>query len=484
MATLRSIYSVLDQGYTHGKLQYILGDDGDPSVTVNDPEDTKINDIDPYKDGDPELFSYMGGASLDTPRALLCNVFTNFSLSPPTSTGKYSVCTYTPATSEDPDYWSITGPKDIALKDPTGAADVAGNPHGVVQAGGFLYIVEHDSTNIYRVDIAAFEAATGETYQVNGVTDASQYVPVPAGKYAHGAAALILPPFAGRTYLYVLFTVDDGYGDSYSPSVLVRYIINTSTGALAYHSSLTTLGLNATALVPVPDTSPTSSISILIPAIGGYQNAGSTNGTASVLNRVEAYNSSWTVKTAFTGDSASPDPFPAGNYDIRGVAASEDGSKAYLLTGTYNEDYRTNWKLYQTTAANILGSTDQTLSDAVDSFTLVQIDSTADPAKGDPGYYWEVQYENAESAENGRLWFVKGSPIRISLGGNYGAYKLIGEGHGDPLYSPEFEVNSMDLIGEMISQAAKGISKDTRLIKGSQAAQAAKSAAAAEEEEK
>jgi hypothetical protein len=471
-ATLRFFYAILDQLYRHGRLNYVMGDDGDPVANVKDPQDTGVNDIDPYTDNDPEVFSYMGGAAFATPRAVLCNVTTNFSTTPATSTGKYSVCT--PSSG-----WAITGPKDIALQN--SGADVAGNPYGIAQAGGFLYLVDYDSANIYTLDIAAFEAAAGPTYQVNAVTP----VPVtpPANSYVHGAALLVLTN-GNATYLYALFNIDNGSGGSYQSSVLVRYSVNTSTGALTNPMSVTLAGLNAQALVPAPSTA--DGTAILIPSIGGSQGAGNTNGTASTLEYVPAFGGFETTKrqTAFTGDGTPQQTpvTPTGTYDIRGVAVSEDGAYAYLLTGTGAANYTgTFWRLYQTTVANILSSVNIPLSTAS---VLNPVDSTVDTANGDPGYYWEVQYENASPATNGRLWFVKGSPIRISLGNNYSTFKLIDAGSGGPLYSPAFNVNSADLIGEMIYQASKGVSKDTRLVKGSarQAAQAAKSASVAEEE--
>jgi hypothetical protein len=471
-ASLRFIYSVLDQLYRHGKLNFINGDDGDPVIAISNPADTGVDDIAPYTDGDPEVFSYMGGANLDTPRAVLCNVTTDFSATPP-STGKYSVCT--PSSG-----WSITGPRDIALKNSSGK-DVAGNPYGIAQAGGFLYIVDYDSANIYILNIANFEAATGVTYQVDGEIP---YAP-PAESSMHGQALLVLTAPNGNTYLYALFNTDNGAGASYSASTLMRYRVDPSTGALTNLASITLAGFNAQALVPAPGTA--DGIGILIPSVGGRQQAGTTNGPASLLEYVPAFATfSSGLTIAFTGD-ASASVTPTGTYDIRGVAVSEDGKRAYLVTVTYNASYLTCWRLYQTTVDKIFGITtpaSKTLSDAVDDSTLIAVDSTAS-RDGDPGYYWEIQYENAETQTNGRLWFVKGSPIRISLGNDYSVFKLFDAGSGGPLYSPSFNVNSADLIGEMIYQASKGVSKDTRLIKGSarQAAQSAK-AAAAEEEEK
>jgi hypothetical protein len=481
MAKLLFNFTVLDKAYTHGKLQFITGDDGAPADNVADPVDTGIDDFEPYTDTDPEVFSYMGGTGNATPRGLVCNVSTSFATTPATSTGKYTVCT--PTASGSTFTWAITGPQDIQLVDgATPANPVAGNPYGVAQMGNFLYIIEFDSAKIYTLNIENFEAATGATYAVDAITDASSNFTITPNYYAHGASILALTDSAdSQVYLYCLFTLATADSSGYDNSVVVRYSVDSSTGALS-GAIATTVGKNATALVPAPDG---SDIAILIPAIGGEQNGGTTNGPASILNIItDVFDTPMSATNAFTGDAAG-DVTPTGNYDIHSVAVSEDGLYAFLLTVTYSSNYLTNWRLFQTTVANILNGGGQALSDAVAAGLLVDVDSTANPGDGDAGYYWDLQYENADTI--GRLWFVKGSPIRISMGNGYSVYKLIDAGSGGPLYSPEFNVNSADLIGEMIYQASQGVSKDTRLVKGTarqtaQAAQAVQTTQAASEE--
>jgi hypothetical protein len=483
MASLFFDYSVLDDGYTHGKVQSISGSAGAPSGLDN-PEDTRIDDIAPYTDTDPEVFSYMDGTSQTTPRLLLCNVTTDFSTTPATSTGKYSA--YTPVVPTPPSTrtwdWNLVGIKDIQLVNSSGNP-VAGNPYGIVQAGNFLYVIEYDTGNIYTLNITNFEGASGSTYTVTTTTA----VTPPSGYYAHGSAILSLTN-GSITYLYGLFAIAEYAGGSstptsYNPSVLVQYRVNPSTGALVLLATVS-VGPNATALVPAPNSiAGQDAMAILVPAIGDIQKYGTTNGTASVLSVVQAFGNfgKTAVRVAFTGDPIpSPAIFPAGNYDIKGVTVSADGAYVYLLTVTNSAAYTTFWRLYQTTAAKILGiASSETLSAAVTNGDLTVLDSTADTTNGDPGYYWEVQYENNATAANGRLWFVKGSPIRISLGSAYGTFKLFDAGSGGPLYSPSFNVNSADLIGETIYSASQNISKDTRLLKGNVAAQAAQAAAAA-----
>jgi hypothetical protein len=489
-------YTVLDAAYTHGKLQFITGADGAPAANLDSPADTRIDDIKPYTGGDPVVFSYMNGSA---PRVLLCNVTTNFTTG--TSTGTYSVCV--PTSAPDPQNpgsfiwtWAITGYQDLQLVDENNNP-VLGNPYGVVQVGNFLYLVEYDSANIYTLDLTALESASGPTYTVTAanIHDASDdFVTTPPPADPHGASILTLTdksdPDKPVTYLYALFGVG-GYPAGYSASALVRYEV-ISTGALSV-STATEVGANAMALVPAPNNAsplPTGqdAMVVLVPAIGGIQQGAVTNGIASNLSVAQAFTNfpdGETAPVAFTGDPIpSPAIFPQGNYDIKGVAVSDDGNNAYLLTATYSAGYLYNWQIFQTTAAKIIAASDETLSAAITARDLVLLDATVDIDNGDPGVEWEIQYENNATAANGRLWFVKGSPIRISLGNAYTTFTLFDAGSGGPLYSPAFNVNSADLIGETIYAAAQGISKDTRLIKGSSAqTTAAASAAAASDEQ-
>jgi hypothetical protein len=131
---------------------------------------------------------------------------------------------------------------------------------------------------------------------------------------------------------------------------------------------------------------------------------------------------------------------------------------------------------------------DQSLSAAISSGILRLMDS----GYGSFGADWQLLYENNSTPANGRLWFVRGTPIRISVGSDYNnvSARLFDGGAlyvlptGSTLSFPTgVNVNSADLIGEMIYQSQKGASIDTRLIKGSVEKRAAKAAALAEAEE-
>jgi hypothetical protein len=481
MADLFLDYTVLDARYTHGKFRFITGNNAAPSV--DDPADTGIDDIRAYQDGDPVLFSYMNGSA---PRALLCNVTTDFSTMPPASTGKYTVCVPTwNSTSEKYDWTTLA--KDIALQ--LNGADVAGNPHGIVKVGDYLYIVEYDTAKIYQVSISALEGtADGGVCPVTLAADATSFLPTTAGLYHHGAALIALTDPDNITYLFALFTsaTVDAYGspDQYDPSTIVRYVVNS--GALDEPVSIRT-GKNATALVPVPvtDSAGVPDFFILIPALGGKQQYGKTNGTDSSLSVVQAIDEFDAVSpapVAFTGDPAAATIAGSTNYDIIGVAVSEDGTNAYVLTVSYDASYQAWWKLFRTTFADIQANIPPEGESPPPSPTLSQAAglSAVDTGQGG-GYYWEIVYNNAASL----LWFLKGTPIRVSAGGNYGVvFKEIG--YAGTLYDSAFNVNSGDLIGETIYQASKGASINTRLGTTRTLAKAVQAAAAAsaEEEEK
>jgi hypothetical protein len=495
-------YTVLDEDYENGLFRFFQGTDGKPE-NVDVPRDTGLTGIIGPTDGDPVVHSYMGGENLDTPRALVSVIVTDLSTGGSgTSTGKYWVCTPTTPTAQGVDVsWAATGgPQGVEFVNELGDP-LIGNLYGIAQVGGYLYMVDYDTTNIYRIDIAAFESSSGTTYTIEDgdITPASGAFPSPLPGNPQGAALIALTDNSGTTpatYLYAAYNfltpASPEKPTTYAPGVIVRYTVDPGTGVIDETSgTYVTTGLNLQGLVPAlggPD-----GISILVPCIGGIQRSDDkTNGAASTLHRVPAFSGFIQANSiaALTGDSSSAAPALTvpGSYDVKSVAVSEDGL-AYLLCETEDSEFDTWWKLYKTTAAAILGSTGTTILDAVSSHTLKQVDAGV----GSKGYEWNLMYENADPGSNGRLWFVRGTPIQVSRGKKYRIKELFDTGilypaaedPEDPLAALTFKnVNSADLIGEMIYQFGKGHSIDTRLIKGKSAsAKAAIAAAAAEEED-
>jgi hypothetical protein len=278
----------------------------------------------------------------------------------------------------------------------------------------------------------------------------------------------------GNPCLYALFTSADSNG-AYLASTVVRYEVLSNGDLDTANATAVWVGLNATALVPAVSGSTTY---ILVPAIGGKMNYGNTNGTNSNLSYVDAFNGFTTpaqpAPVAITGD-ASTALSATGNYDIMGAAVSADGANAYLLLVTYDSDYNACWRLFKGALSDILSITTPTQISQVSGLTSV------DSGFGDSaGYYWEILYDNMVTG--GRLWFLRGTPIQVTAGGNY-ATVLMQVGYSGTLYDSKFNVNSADLIGEMIYQAARGASVNTRLGTTRTLAKTVRAAAAPEEEE-
>lgn len=483
MANLLFNYTAMDSPYTHGKFRFIPGDNSASPPSIGDPADTRIDDIRAYLDTDPVLFSYMNGSNA---RALLCNVSTDYTVTPPVSTGKYTVCVPTLNTETNTFSWDFLRDgsgnplaKDVTLQ--VGTTAVAGNPYGVTQIGTTLYIGEYDSAKIYSVPIATLEGtAEGGTCTATLAVDATDELPDDT-EYGHGAALVALPDpaYINISYLFALFTsVDDA--ENYLDSVVVRCTLDAAAGSITITGN-TSVGANATGLVP---TGSGANTALLVPAIGGEQQENNTNGQNSYLAYIpDVFNEDedkFAAVIPFTGDPAAA-PTASTNYDIHGIAASADGTNVYLLTLSYNDSYLTNWRLYKTNitsiAANAALSSTPTLSTADG---LVAVAS----GYGDPGYFWEVLYDNTVSG--GRLWFLKGSPIKVTAGGDYSkVLKKIGYCKSS-LYDSAFNVNSADLIGETIYQATQGASINTTLGTTRALAKTAQAAAASatEEEEK
>jgi hypothetical protein len=500
MAKLYLDYTVLDGLYENGVFRFFQGTDGAPS-NVEPPKDTGLTGIIGENDGDPVVYSYMGGANLDTPRALLSIITTdNGSGGTGLSTGQYWVLT--PDLTTDPIGWSATGgPQGVKFIDGDGA-DILGNLYGIGQAGKFLFLEDYDTMNIYRIDVTDFENpgspnydGANHTYTVTDITDVSEDITQSLSGDPQGAALIVLTDSrvatAPVTYLYAAYNYltpqSPSMPTAYDTAVIVRYTVNTSTGALSAPVPILS-GKNLQSLVPAlggPD-----GITILSPCIGGPQNYGNTNGAASTLHRVPAFENFTQANSvaALTGagtKASQPPVTVAGYYDIKSVAVSEDGL-AYLLIETEDTKYNTWWKLYKTSVASILSSTGTEIPDAVSSQVLEEVDSGV----GSKGYEWHLMYENATPASNGRLWFVQGTPIRVSQGSDYKTEVLFDLGviypgnPSDPLDAITLKnVNSADLIGEMIYQYSKGQSIDTRLIKGKSASTKTAQALAAEDKE-
>jgi hypothetical protein len=482
-------YIIMDPvTYKNGKFRFFKGTVGGPQDVVDPPEDTTGLNFIQSTDEDPVVFSFMSGAQ---PLALVCVITTDYGTG--TSTGRYYVCK--PEIVDDDIDWSLlAGPITLKTGTVPTQVEVAGNPHGVAQVGNDLHIQDYDTTNIYTVSISAVvgagTAASNVTVTATGVV-VSFTSAIPHG---NGLIALTDPSNTSKTYLYALYNGAIENASHMPTDYENGKVVRLDSSNLATQTTPATVGENAMGLVPLPIPAPlpapsgtTSGLAIAVPCLGGTYKTNATNGADSKLFSItNIFASTMTATAAIIGDEGPQGERPLteeGTRDFKSVTFSEDGLFGYVLTVTYDSVGYAWWKIYQTTAANILGANGVSFKNAIKNNLLVFLEGCLEGNGSD----WEVIYENEATPVDGRLWFVQGSTFRVSQGSLYSVH----EDFDVHLYDDTDKVgyiNSADLIREMIYQYGKGHSINTRLIKGKTAAAkvskvAAVRAVAAPEEE-
>jgi hypothetical protein len=455
-------YSVLDDKYSNGSIRYLRGlrdaAAGVPNVgTIDNPSDTGLPLL--PTDPDPKLFSfvYKGEA-----RILLAKVVT-----PSSGTAPYT--TWTLVAVPDPAFggWNTLA-RDIRLQ--YDGVDVATNPYGVAQVGNWLYIVDEASQKICTLGVNELNGL--ENGNIHTLANApfdlgGEDITVPLNTDYRGQAIIALSD--GETdYVYAVFTYTNDPWIYQDPGALVRLTADRETGELSYGDQVT-VGMNPQEIVPVTPSG--GGTQLLIPAIGGIQNAGTTNGTKSVISVMPAFGA-WPAPTPddppipatapdlVTGN-ANPGATPA--YDFHSIAAAfrpDDNGTVYILTLDYAAGYNGNdWALYRTTVSHLLGLVATPPVDIANAgFKL--IDSGTAPA----GYFWSILYENGEIAANDRLWFFRGTPLLVTPAkaytappqtANANAFYDFGEAAGQ---IGGQSVDWADLTVETLRQAQAGVS--------------------------
>jgi hypothetical protein len=437
-------YTVLNSDYSNAKLRRIEGLSGGPNA-VDYPTDTGY---DVHEASDPMVYSYL--STNDEVHLLVVR----------TQAGSPQATTYTvlrQGTNGWEVYKNTNNNKRENIKFTLDGTAVLGNPQSLAQvksvstAGGttttnrFIYLVDFDSAWVYGINVADFEDDSGTTYplNLNLCKDLTATVDPPNDAYtAHGVSIIALQDSNNSHSLFALYmSVDNPWADTpfYAQSPLVKLSVD-SNGALTEVDDVP-VGLNATGLVPVVDSA--SNTFILVPAIGGKQNYGYNNDYFSNLSVVPTSLASAPV--ALVGAAGFEDDDNEWTYDIRMAATSADGAYIYILTGTYGLDYNMFWRLYKFTLAELQSYNQRSLADAAIKAHAI------DSGTRDLGYYWSVLFETSAGTA-GRLWFVKGSPIQITVGTDYASAnkKLIRIGD-DELGGTN--VNSVDLTGEMVALA-------------------------------
>jgi hypothetical protein len=244
--------------------------------------------------------------------------------------------------------------RDIVLQSPAGTK-VATNPHGLAQVGRWVYIIDYDSKKIVIMDPNELNGLSdGETCVLERAPfDLSSIFEDYDIANPRGWGIIALPEVDGTTvknHLYALFINTDTLATAYGDSLLIRLNV-AADGSLSVDSyesddsddpvpAVVTVDMNAQEIIPVAKTG--GAPQLLIPAIGGRQRGGFTNGASSTLMSIPAFGS-WAngVTYLLTGDSDTT----KGTYDIRVLGASDlpdDDGDVYILTGYFNTEYSTS----------------------------------------------------------------------------------------------------------------------------------------------
>ncbi|MDR3147352.1 MAG: hypothetical protein LBU00_03120 [Treponema sp.] len=456
-------YSVLNKGYKNGQVRFLRGqqdaDSATPSAgTVENPRDTGIPMLPTV--ADPKIFSFAYRGDV---RFLLCKVNTPVPGTPSVE-GLWSLLL-----APTPPY-GVWGPlaRDIVLKDSSGNAVLA-NPYGVAQNGDTLYIAEYDSQKVYALGVNELNGlADGASYTLTKpVLDLGPGTTANLPANAKAQAIITLTDANKKVWVFVLYIVANASGSTHQNGVLVRLSANSS-GNLSYDTTANNkvnVGRNPQEIIPVTETN--GNITLLIPAIGGMQQTGSSNGTNSNITFVPAfgawsYGLSNTAPVLLTGD-----PMPSSGeptvYDIRAIAApsrADSNGVVYILTGTMGEYYTMNWALYKTTVGTLL-SIQGTPTLSTSGLTAVDSDT------GSMTIFLDILYENGETSAQDRLWFFRTTPLLVCPAAAYPAspsptpptqaYRFFDYGESEGNIGG-YNVDWADLSIETVRQIAAGTS--------------------------
>jgi hypothetical protein len=480
-------YSVLDDVYKNGSLRYIRGLQDAAAApapanvgTIDNPREpgVPLQSTDP----DPKMFSYAYKSGV---RVLVSKVVT-----PVSGTAPYTTWSLYEAGAKG--FWAELA-RDIKLQLPKPVPNspvIATNAYGVAHLGDWLYIVDYDSQKIFTLGTNELNGLPRDSFY-KLTQDALDLGPNSAANLpstAKGQSIVVLQktssdpsPIASGPYLFALYTnPTDAYATTYDPSILVRMKIG-SGGTPSYDAQCALTGVNSQEIVPVTDA--TGVVTLLIPSVGGPQQAGGSNAKSSMIEKVVAFynvepeEAEWLPTTAVTGAEE-------GTYDIFAIATpdrTDPNGVVYILTYDYSTGYAgTDWRLYQTSVSGLLNLTGTP--------TLPAGFTDRDDGTGAPGYFWNILMETGDptNVNNDRLWFFQGSALLATLARAYvpsttlnDANKLFPVGTADGQIGGS-NVDWADLTIEAVRQALAGKS----LKHSVRAAQPPAAAAAAEAEEK
>jgi hypothetical protein len=454
--TLLMAYSVLDELYNNGCVMQIRGRpafDRGGVLSVGNPDATYVP-LAVYMQ-DPKLLPFAFGQD---PVVLIPKVTTN--------AGNPSTCLYdlwAPAAGGGKAWKCLS--RDVVLK--FGGENVATNPNGLAQAGNKLFLVDYDSKSVYTLGANELNGIpSGDHplyYDPLDLSSGSSSLKSGEGLTAtsRGQDVIAMKGSDGVTYVFALF-IDRNSGTTgvWGNSTLVMMRVNEE-GVLEYVTQVS-LGRNAQEIIPVA--SDGSSLTLLIPCYGGEQNPGTTNGADSMIQKVKVNFSAPGIIgsmdgaiTLITGEPLTGTNPSSGYYDIRALAARLGGGWLYILCGTMETNYNQDWTLYKADLNWLLNLTTGlplTLSEAVATENMEVVDYDTN----DPGNYWDICIEGGIDLTGDRLWFLKGSDIKVTGAEEYDDdVKNFNTGYGAGEIGG-INVNCVAFIAETLRQAALGLS--------------------------
>jgi hypothetical protein len=478
-------YAVLDEGYEEGKIMAVSGKDNTDSWDgddINDPADTGYQ-LDQVHDQDPLLNPLVSGNNL---QVLLAKITSD----PPQQPSNPTTYTVLQPSNMKMTDWSVPVVENITLT--YGGSAVATNPHGLAQVNNIAYIGDYDSHNIFLLKAGELDPLTsGSSHPLDlapcnlDTLTTEPFLPF----LAKGQSVIALQSKgSGNTgpvdYVFALFIVYNAEETEWDFSVLVRLIVNPADGSLSYDTH-TTVGKNAQEMWPIFNGDTDADVLLLVPAIGGEQNAETTNLTDSNICAVPAFGT-WPTPTQqipmaatvlFTGDPApdptKPPPVPKLAKDIRVAAASTRASTdalVFIMAAGFTDDYcGADFRIYRTTAGDLfnlytnsdpsdLPAISSLVGDELEVVREGQVYSSAEPGVPYGDYYLGLLYENADDPAGERVLQFLGSALTIDSAANFGGRSLtFGLGQG-PGHIGGKNVNSAVQLAETVRQYENGLS--------------------------
>jgi hypothetical protein len=277
------------------------------------------------------------------------------------------------------------------------------------------------------------------------------------------------------SFIYVVYSVYDADAQrnptKYYESIVVKLRVLDALSKNGYpqleYVEQATTGLNTVGMVLSTDE---NGVPILVmAAIGGIQNDGATNGTASGIRSLPAFET-WTTdpedvpeaKYLLTGDAQPAVGQPFLSHDIYVVATAYRGSPTdilHILALMHHDGYTmVDYEVYETTAAELATAGMMTISEAVTAGKLRLIDSGKNDTRGP---LWDLAVTTGASSGGDRRITLKGGAVEFAAVQGYNS--------GDPTSFVTYErgygagkiggmnVNSFTMTYQAIKDAVRGL---------------------------